>query len=53
MLLVDGGGLGVSGYRIRGEAPINLTAQEVLNSLVACDRLENQFEHRQLAGRER
>jgi hypothetical protein len=38
-----------SGYWICAEAPINLAAQEVLNSGVACDWLENQFEHRQLA----
>jgi hypothetical protein len=38
-----------SGYWNCAEAPINLAAQEVLNSGVACDRLENQFEHRQLA----
>src|SRR3546814_826635 len=41
--------LGVSGYWIRAEAPINLAVEEALHSLVVCDRLENQFEHRHLA----
>jgi hypothetical protein len=45
----DGGDLGVFRYWIRTEAPINLAAEEELHSLVACDWLENQFEHRHLS----
>jgi hypothetical protein len=41
----DGGDLGVSGGWIRAEASVNLSAEKELHSLVACDRLENQFEH--------